>query len=253
ILVVFGLPTSATDDVQRAISCAVDMQLAMADLNRFNQSIGMPDLYQGIGINTGTVVVGDLGSHHYNEYTVIGDEVNLVSRIESHCLRGQILISENTYRLARDYIQVSAPNVVEIKGAGHAVALYEVYAIEQPQYKEVPRREGRKSPRVSASMPLTFQTLNGKIVQPEKYRGQVVDISYHGMLMESDVKLGRLSEIKMTLSLELFGDRTTDVYARIINSEFHGKSHRASLEFTGIDREGQLAIKQYVDQIVAGS
>ncbi len=253
ILVVFGFPEERETDAENAIACAVEMQMAMGELNDVNRSMGMPDLFVGIALNTGSVVVGDLGSEHYHEYTIIGDEVNLTSRIEAHCLRGQILISENTYKLSKEFIEVGPPNRVEVKGARAAVDLYEVYATERPRAMEVPRREGRKSPRIKVSMPVIFQNLSGKIVLGEKFQGNVIDISYHGLLIETPVKLGKSSEIKMALSFELFSDRTTDVYARIINTEQAGEKFRSSMEFTTIGTEGLSAIKQYVDNIVATS
>lgn len=253
ILVIFGFPEERESDVEKAIACAVEMQMAMSKLNDVNRSMGMPDLFVGIAINTGSVVVGDLGSEHYHEYTIIGDEVNLTSRIEAHCLRGQILISENTYELSKDFIEVGPPNRVEVKGAREAVDLYELFATDRPHAMEVPRREGRKSPRIKVSMPVVFQNLSGKIVLGEKFHGNVVDISYHGLLVETPVKLGKSSEIKMALSLELFSDRTTDVYARIINTEQVGDTFRSSMEFTTIGTEGLSAIKQYVDNMVATS
>lgn len=253
ILVVFGLPESRNTDVERAIACAVAMQQAMSELNAYNQSIGMPDLFMGIGINSGEVVVGELGSNHYNEYTVIGDEVNLVSRIESHSLRGQILISERTYKLASDFTEVSTPNQIEVKGSTDAVNLYEVFSTTRPRLMEVPRREERKSPRVNTSMPLIFQLLSGKIVQPEKYNGVVLDLSYNGMMVSTEERLPVMSEVKMSLALELFGDKKTDVYARILKSEKHGDRYRSSMEMTNISREGQAAIKQYVDQLILAS
>ncbi|WP_217994951.1 adenylate/guanylate cyclase domain-containing protein [Methylogaea oryzae] len=82
IMVLFGAPVSRADDVQRAIVCAVEMQQAMSALNLVHRDEGLPELYMGIGINTGDVLAGTLGSEHYSEYTVIGDEVNLASRIE---------------------------------------------------------------------------------------------------------------------------------------------------------------------------
>lgn len=250
ILVVFGFPEERESDAENAIACAVEMQAAMGKLNEVNRSLGMPDLFVGIALNTGSVVVGDLGSEHYHEYTIIGDEVNLTSRIEAHCLRGQILISENTYELTKDYVEVGPPNRVEVKGARDAVDLYEIYATQRPKPMEVPRREGRKSPRIKVNMPVAFQNLSGKIVLDEKFHGDVVDISYHGLLVETPLKLGKSSEIKMALSLELFSDRTTDVYARIINTEQVGDKFRSSMEFTTIGTEGLTAIKQYVDNMV---
>ncbi len=253
ILVVFGLPEPKDDDVERALACAVEMQQAMSELNDYNQSVGMPDLFMGIGINSGEVVVGELGSDHYNEYTVIGDEVNLVSRIESHSLRGQILISERTYKLATDYTEVSAPNQIEVKGSTNAVNLYELFSTNRPKLLEVPRREERKSPRVTTSLPLVFQLLSGKIVQPEKYQGIVLDLSYNGMMISTEERMPVMSEVKMSLALELFGDKKTDVYARILKSEKHNDRYRSSMEMTNISREGQAAIKQYVDQLILAS
>jgi adenylate cyclase len=253
ILVIFGFPEEKESDVENAIACAVEMQMAMSALNKVNQEFGMPDLFTGIAINTGSVVAGDLGSEHYHEYTIIGDEVNLTSRIEAHCLRGQILISENTYERSKDFVEVGSPNRVEVKGARNAVDLYELYATERPKYMEVPRREGRKSPRIKVNMPVVFQNLSGKIVLDEKFHGEAIDISYHGLLVETEEKLGKSSEIKMSLSLELFSDRTTDVYARIINTQKFGDRFRSSMEFTTIGTEGLQAIKQYVDSIVATS
>lgn len=162
ILVVFGFPEERESDVENAIACAVEMQMAMGEINAVNRSLDMPDLFFGIAINTGSVVVGDLGSDHYHEYTIIGDEVNLTSRIEAHCLRGQILISENTYELSKDFVEVGSPNRVEVKGARDAVDLYEVFATDRPKKMEVPLREGRKSPRVKVGMPVVFQNLSGK-------------------------------------------------------------------------------------------
>jgi adenylate cyclase len=250
ILVTFGLPDHAENDVERAIACAVEMQLAMGSFNEENQALRMPAIYMGIGINHGEVVVGSLGSEHYSENTIIGEEVNLASRIEAHCLRGQILISEHTLEVAKDYIEVSPPNSVEVKGAREPVKLFEVYSTTRPRDMSVPRREGRKSPRVAVQMPVTFQCLAGKIILPDKLKGQVIDISYGGMLIESDARLAPLSEIKMKISLEVFSDETTDIFARIIKSEKQGSTFQSSMEFTFVDQNGQTAIKNLVDRLV---
>ena len=250
ILVTFGLPDRSENDVERAIACAVEMQQAMGKFNTENERFGMPPIYMGIGIIYGEVVVGALGSEHYRENTIIGEEVNLVSRIEAYCLRGQILISEPTFLLARDYIQVSSPNSVEVKGSRDPINLYEVYATSRPRAMCVPRRDGRKSPRVGVQMPVVFQCLAGKLILPEKLEGQVVDISYGGMLIESDSRLAVLSEIKIKISLAVFSDESTDIFARIINSEQQGSKFLSSMEFTFVDQTGQAAIKNLVDRVL---
>ncbi|MBC8475714.1 MAG: PilZ domain-containing protein [Gammaproteobacteria bacterium] len=89
-------------------------------------------------------------------------------------------------------------------------------------------------------------------MQPERYEAQVLDISYNGMMIESKERLAKMSEIKMSLALELFSDKTTTVYARILKSFPAENDFRSSMEFTNISREGQAVIKQYVDQLISG-
>ena len=81
IMALFGAPTALENDIEAALCCAIEMQAAMTEINAVNASLGMPPLHMGIGINTGEVIAGTFGSHLHNEYTVIGDEVNLTSRV----------------------------------------------------------------------------------------------------------------------------------------------------------------------------
>ncbi|MCH8134378.1 MAG: PilZ domain-containing protein [Proteobacteria bacterium] len=250
LLVIFGLGETHPDDVQNALACAVAMQMAMTDCNKANQAASMPDLYMGIALNTGSVVASEIGSRHYKEYTIIGDAVNLTSRIEAHCLRGQILISENTYREARGFIEVGAPNTIEVKGLRGAVDLYELRSTNKPRYLQTPRRERRNSPRIPVSMPLIFQILNGKLVLKEKYQGEVLNISYNGLLIQSATHLAKSSEIKLSLALGMFSESATDVYATIIRTEDMDGKFCSSLEFTTISSDALMTIKQYVDNLV---
>ena len=82
IMVLFGVPDSDPEDVSRAVACAVEMQIAMDTVNQDNADSGLPELFMGIGVNTGSVSAGEVGSELHHEYTVIGDGVNLVSCIK---------------------------------------------------------------------------------------------------------------------------------------------------------------------------
>ena len=103
ILVIFGAPFQRPDDARRAVACAVDMQLAMASVNDRNRQAGYPEVALGIGVNTGKMVVGNIGSKKRTKYGVVGRNVNLTSRIESYTVGGQIFISENTLKAMRRY------------------------------------------------------------------------------------------------------------------------------------------------------
>ena len=109
IMVVFsGDLAEPRSHVRRALLCALEMQIAMNELRTQHRSDGVPELYMGIGINTGKVVAGLIGSEVYRAYTVIGEEVNLTSRIEAFSLRGQVLISDATYAHAADFAQAAS-------------------------------------------------------------------------------------------------------------------------------------------------
>jgi len=102
IFVLFGAPTWDEDDAQRAVACAVAMQLAMDGINEQNKREDLPELEMGIGIHTGQVVLGNIGSSERMKYGVVGSHVNLTSRIQSYTVGGQILISETTPNLRDD-------------------------------------------------------------------------------------------------------------------------------------------------------
>ncbi|EDN69316.1 adenylate/guanylate cyclase [Beggiatoa sp. PS] len=98
ILVLFGAPIAREDDPERAVACAIAMQLAMKSVNEQIQAWGFAPLEMGIGINTGEVIVGNIGSEKRTKYGVLGSEVNLTYRIESYSVGGQILISKSTLK-----------------------------------------------------------------------------------------------------------------------------------------------------------
>ncbi len=127
IMAVFGTPYAHHDDPLRAVSTAIDMQMALKTLNEGWRKDGMSrHLEVGCGIATGPVVVGSVGSEKRLEYTAIGDTVNLASRIEGQTRGGQILICERTYDAVKDYIGVNALDKVYLKGKKEPQQIYEV-------------------------------------------------------------------------------------------------------------------------------
>jgi adenylate cyclase len=250
IMVLFGAPQPLPNDIEAALACAIEMQLAMDEINTENRLFGMAALYMGIGINTGEVVVGHLGSSLHSEYTVIGDQVNLASRVEAHSLRGQILLSESTYQQAKDFIDIGDINEVQVKGKKGSVRMVELLALRGARPLTAPKREVRNSPRVEVDMPLAYQILQGKCVLPEEHTGRIVDLSYGGMFVISPVRLEPFEDIKMALSLSLMGRELTEIYAKVLRvTEVQG-AFKCPVEFTSIDTKAAQAIKEFVDGIV---
>ena len=250
IMALFGAPTERDDDIEAALACAIEMQIAMSEINKANSEAGFAPLHMGIGINTGEVVAGYLGSALHSEYTVIGDQVNLTSRVEAHTLRGQILLSENTYRLARDYIEVGHINEVKVKGMKGAVRMYELLSVSRPRALAAPTREIRNSPRVEADMPVVFQLLEGKQVLPKQYHGRIVDLSYGGMYIQSPVSIEPFFDIKISMATSLMSTELTDIYAKVLRVSQVNGSYECCAEFTFLEPHAHQVIKEFVDGIV---
>ncbi len=131
VMALFGAPVSLGNDEERAVRVAVDMQKAVKDLSWRWSKQGLPEFKIGIGINTGNIVVGNIGSEKRMEYSAIGDAVNLASRLESLNKDYQtgILISEETYKAVRKITETRFVDNVTVKGRTQPVAVYEVLGI----------------------------------------------------------------------------------------------------------------------------
>jgi adenylate cyclase len=126
IMALFGAPVGHTDDALRAVWTALEMKAVLADFNRERLAAGVQEINIGIGINTGECVAGYLGSSKALEYTVIGDTVNTGSRLCSVAKAGQIIISQNTFALVRDYVDVEELPPSHVKGKSQALSIYNV-------------------------------------------------------------------------------------------------------------------------------
>jgi class 3 adenylate cyclase len=125
LLVFFGDPLPMEDHVERAVLMAIDMQKKVADLRDHWHQYGH-ELGAGIGINTGFMTVGNIGSDMHRDYTVIGNQVNVASRLESMAKPGQILISQRSYSQVRHLVKVEEIGEVKVKGIHSPVKTYNV-------------------------------------------------------------------------------------------------------------------------------
>jgi PAS domain S-box-containing protein len=129
IFVLFGAPVWHEDDAERAVACAVAMQIAMEGLNAENRKADLPEVEMGIGIHTGQVVLGNIGSPERMKYGVVGSNVNLTSRIQACTTGGQILVSETTRQELGSKLRIGKQMEVRAKGVEHPVVLFEVLGV----------------------------------------------------------------------------------------------------------------------------
>jgi adenylate cyclase len=128
IMAAFGVPMAHDDDEDRAVRSAIAMIGALNTWNIKRLGEGKKPVRMGIGINTDTIVSGNIGSPRRMDYTLIGDGVNLASRLESLCKQyhASILISENTYRRLRGTYRIREVDSVVVKGKTETVGIYEI-------------------------------------------------------------------------------------------------------------------------------
>jgi class 3 adenylate cyclase len=131
LLAFFGDPVPMEDHAERAVRTAVEMQRKVVELKdewlRFGQELGI-----GIGINTGYMTVGNIGSDQHKDYTVIGNQVNVAARLESLAKPGQILISQRTYARARGGAEAEKVGEIRVKGIYYPVLTYSVKTFPTP-------------------------------------------------------------------------------------------------------------------------
>lgn len=126
IMALFGAPVSGRDDHVRAVKCALAMLDELRNFNNERESMGLPSFEIGVGINTGEVVAGYIGSSKAMQYTVIGAPVNLAARLCSAAKGMQILLSEHTWGLVQDVFEVRELEPISPKGIAQPVRVFEV-------------------------------------------------------------------------------------------------------------------------------
>ena len=128
IMAGFGVPVPHEDDVDRAVRAAIAMMRELWKWNEVRLAEGRPPVDIGIGLNTDTIVSGNIGSRKRMDYTMIGDGVNLASRLESACKQygAHILVSELTWKKLRGTYRGRELDRIVVKGKTQPVAIYEV-------------------------------------------------------------------------------------------------------------------------------
>jgi adenylate cyclase len=176
ILVLFGAPTWREDDSQRAVACAVAMQLAMESVNEYLRQEDLPELEMGIGIHTGQVVVGNIGSPERMKYGVVGSHVNLTSRIQSYTTGGQILISETTRKDLGGVVRVGKRLEIKAKGIVEPVTLCEALGIGGRHKLFLPAMAEPLTPLVEG-LELRCATVDGTHVDADPFEGRLLSLS----------------------------------------------------------------------------
>lgn len=252
IMARFGEAPSGREPAERAAACAVDLQIAMDTLNVQQRHSALPEVYLGIGINTGPVLVGTLGSELYEAHTVIGEEVALAARIEAFSLRGQVLLSESTFRRCNGFVKTAEPFSLHVKGKADPIVVHEL--LELPGAgKAVPRRDIRKSPRVKVAIAFSYQVIHADVTVPQVHNGIVRVLGYHGLLAELGEPIDPAAEVKIRIDLPLVNHRAADIYGRVKKCTLGAERYLCGIEFTAITSKTRSSIELLVQLLMQGT
>ncbi|MDZ7957280.1 MAG: adenylate/guanylate cyclase domain-containing protein [Aulosira sp. DedQUE10] len=220
ILTFFGAPTVRANDTERAIVCAIAMQQAMIPVNQQMQEWGFPEIEMGIGIHTGEVVVGNIGSEKRTKYGVVGNHINLAYRIEACSVGGQIIISEDVLSEVRDIVQVGGKQQVQMKGVKDPINLYEINGIEGEHnlFLSKSEEEFRELPE---PILLQYVTLESKHVGDRWYQAEIIKLSHREALIQYKSDDGELPVPLTNLKLILLNNKLPqevgeDFYAKVL-------------------------------------
>ena len=221
ILVLFGAPIYREDDAARAVASAIAMQLAMRSVNEKLTQMQLPEIAMGIGINTGEVVAGNIGSQSRAKYAVVGNHVNLTARIESYTVGGQILISEATYKEVEDIAKTNGSMEVEPKGVSQPISIYDICGLGGIYNLELPSLSDSLQV-LTMPIPITYRILEEKHLGTEIFAGELRQLSPYGAEISADQDVPVLTNLKLHLQvydqaqqLQIEGE----IYAKVLKHQ----------------------------------
>ena len=218
ILVIFGAPVLRDNDALRAVACALEMQLAMQEVNERNRAAGYPEVCMGIGINTGNAVVGNIGSRKRVKYGVVGSSVNLTSRIESYTVGGQILVSESTAQACGEQLRIDGQMEVMPKGVKMPITIYEVGGIRGAFNLFLQEQGAVNLPELRRPLAIRFAPLVDKDAGTGVHDGLVCKMSERMAEVNAETPMEKLTNLRITLLDHQGVPIATDIYAKVIDA-----------------------------------
>ncbi|MGE0823240.1 MAG: adenylate/guanylate cyclase domain-containing protein [Candidatus Binatia bacterium] len=221
IFVIFGAPVHQKDHATRAVACALSMQLAMEEVNASNQQEGLPVLAMGIGIHTGEVVVGNIGSEKRAKYGAVGRPVNLTSRIESYTVGSQIFISESTRQKIDETLIIAHQLEIEAKGIDAPITISEVRGMDGTYHLVLPEHEEMLRTLLQP-LAVQYTVMEGKHLGDAIYTGQLMKLSENRGEIHAAQPAPLWSNLRLRLPTVHSG-KGADIYAKVIGypSEDH--------------------------------
>ncbi|MCG2634316.1 MAG: response regulator [Gammaproteobacteria bacterium] len=202
ILAIFGAPNRLEDHADRALACAIEMQQAITAVNATNLAQGLPAVAAGIGVNSGEVIVGNIGSDKRTKYGVVGHPVNLTARVQGFTLGGQILCSEETVAATQATLLLDDGVEIEPKGMSDRITIYPVQGIGAPYNLTLETNSSPDLRPLEPPVTAVCQRLLGSTCESDEYPVQL--LAYHGesALLRSSTPLEPMTKLRISIKTE---------------------------------------------------
>ena len=238
ILAIFGAPIEREDNALRAVRCAIDMQLAMQGVNKAFKQAGFPAVEMGIGINTGPVIVGNIGSQKRSKYGVVGRVVNTTSRIESYTIGGQILIAQSTKKACNGKLKIISETQVMPKGIAEPMTIYEIGGVLDGS-ADLPERQPRQLNRLVTPFTINIMPLTDK-QSSESFPGHITKLSQHTIEIKSAYQCKALTDIRIILLNSDGSTLSSNLYAKVLSYDHNPDTSSFQAHITSLPPEVEL-------------
>ena len=247
ILAFFGAPETLEDHPARAVACALQMQAAMEEINGLNDADGLPYLQMGIAVNTGLVVVGNIGSEQRAKYSVVGSAVNFTGRMESYSVGGQVLISADTYERVRDLVEVQGSMQVQMKGVTLPATLYDVRGISGPFTL---RLKARRDVLIPLAKPIAAQVfiIKEKIIRGAGGQAWVTHLCDTSAQVTLEEDIPAWTDVRLQLLDDHLAELPGKIYGKVIAVRARQDGlQEADIRFTSVSPE----VYQFIQRLEA--
>ncbi len=190
----------------------------------------------GVAVNTGSVVVGNIGSEKRAKYGAVGSQVNFTGRIESYTVGGQVLISSSTYEKLSQFLDIRNVLEVEMKGVPGQVTLYDVRGIKGPHEAHLPDRDQTPVP-LERPINVQIYRLNQKIFAGAQATARITHISLTSAVMVLESAIGQWEDIRLLILNDDMELVPGEVYAKVVSSTMIGDRCEVTVRFTSVSPE----------------
>jgi len=245
ILAFFGAPLASSNDPVRAVACAVTMQRALVEINAEQRRRGLPELHMGIGINTGEVIVGNIGSEKRTKYGALGTPINTAYRIESYTVSGQVLISSSTYERVKDVVRVGDTQELQFKGLDELIQVYEVNGLDGDYTCSMPETAPQHFLDLDPPLSIECFVLEGKTISDKVIAGRIERLSENCAQGVLDEAVERNMNLKVRINPNGAGT-LSELYAKVMEADPQSENSatRIVLNFTSLPDDAKVFLEK---------